>query len=265
MGDINWKPRIWHMFAVDKVMEFIVSGLEETTGRAPDPTRPEKDYSNMKIGDLIQFKSPENRTHCSRVRSVDRYMGSGSDPARDALHSMFKEHDYSVMEPDAPSERAAVESYLAYPGYEDRISKHGIYAIGLATWREWEFFMPPELFNTFYNDERTVEGRALSDDPKKDYKLMGPGDFALLYSVEAGDEDWRWIMEVNIYESIAGMLNSEGMNELVPGYTDIHQAEELYHSFTPDYKNRIEQYGIAAIHFGSRASVEMLQNLGFWS
>jgi ASC-1-like (ASCH) protein len=264
MGDIKWQPRIWQMSATDKVLQDILEGREQKTGRAPDPDNIEKDYSQMKIGDLLRLSGYSGGKHISRVTGLYNYLPQDTlDPARSALRAMFREHDYRVMEPDAGSLAEAVESYLIYPGYEERISEHGVYTIELAPFREWNVYMPEDIFTTFYEGHRTVEGRALSSQPEKDYKLMGPGDMIVAYDNKEYDasEMWRWVQKVNIYSSVEEMLMAEGMKELVPGITDMKNAIALYNSFAPDYLDRINNHGIAAIHFGGFVTQEQVNQL----
>jgi ASC-1-like (ASCH) protein len=105
-------------------------------GRAPDPFKPEKDYKRMKVGDKIVFRAISREDFrpldlediVFRVKFNHHYFGGD---ARESVRMMLEGEGLEELLPGFSSIEEGIELYLGLPGYDERIERHGIYAIGL--------------------------------------------------------------------------------------------------------------------------------------
>ena len=104
----------------------------------------------------------------------------------------------------------------------------------------WQIYMPGDLLLTFFEGHRTIEGRAMDFfEPNKDYRQMRRGHMAMLFDDDS--ECYLWIKDVRYYADAKSMLETEGLEALVPGIEPFTVAAGIkhYHSFR-GYRQRIE-------------------------
>ena len=126
----------WVLTLFPGAYEAIAQGGKLVEGRAPDPSKPKKDYSKLKPGDRIIFRaiSEEDYQPLNRpdiifpVTYNNHYSGN---TAEDAIHSMLEAEGLEKLLPGFSSIKEGIKLYMGLPGYSERIAKHGIHAIGL--------------------------------------------------------------------------------------------------------------------------------------
>ncbi|MBW2971361.1 hypothetical protein KY320_04340 [Candidatus Woesearchaeota archaeon] len=257
-------PQIWRMFLSEKDYANVAAGRETTTGRAPDPYNPTKDYRRMNLGDVVIFTMVGEDVGEASVPIVKRVTGVKyfkSD--KGAIHSvkrMLRSQGWHNMEPEANEYADAVLSYMRIPGYAARIEEHGVFSISFEPIMFWRLWMPDDLYDTFEARARVVEGRALDlADMSKDYRFMNRGDIVTIFGNTRNNLD-KWVNDVRLYPSIEEMVAGEGLEALTPALSSVEEAVGLYNSF-PGYPARAEAYGMAAIEMGGEVPDEIFRGL----
>jgi ASC-1-like (ASCH) protein len=125
------QPTEWNMPLFYWAYEAIVNKTKTIEGRVPNPEKPEKDYSKMKVGDVLKFYvvKPGKLTRDTefpdirhRVTFTHHY---------DTIEEMLKAEGFEKMTPHVNSIDESVQVYLGFPGIPERVPKYGIYALGL--------------------------------------------------------------------------------------------------------------------------------------
>jgi len=99
-----------------------------------------------------------------------------------------------------------------------------------------------EYFNAIKAGTKTVEGR-LNTAKFKDLKPGMPICFVL---PETGEELYCNVQAINIYPSWLDMLQSEGLQNMLPGIDSLQSGVKLYESF-PGYQEGVSELGALAI------------------
>lgn len=103
-----------------------------------------------------------------------------------------------------------------------------------------------QTFKAIKSGLKTVEGRTPRDADDKRFDEMTAGDTVTFVNKETKDVVVCDVLYVNRYLSTREMLEKEGIENTLPGFTDIEKGIELYNSIE-DYEDRIKKYGIYAI------------------
>ncbi|MAG38491.1 hypothetical protein CMO90_00205 [Candidatus Woesearchaeota archaeon] len=113
----------------EHLREMRIPGRKVIDIRVPDPKDKEKDFSKLKIGDILFFRDTNNRVLKTKVM-------------KDTNNKAYVHHYSSVEEllihegvenvwPDVKDFDEAVRKCLQFPNYRKRVEKQGIYAIGM--------------------------------------------------------------------------------------------------------------------------------------
>lgn len=119
---------------------------------------------------------------------------------------------------------------------------------------EWIFDIFKENYDKIKNSSKEVEGRVPDfNKPAKHYNKIESGDTVYIRVV---GPDFKPIENIEPlvytvkynkkYDSVADMVNSEGLNRVLPEVHSLEEAVALYHNL-PGYAERIKQNGIYAI------------------
>lgn len=101
-------------------------------------------------------------------------------------------------------------------------------------------------FQAIKNGDKVIEGRTPNDENDKRYDEMISGDTITLTNIETDEELICQILSVSKYPDVETMLNTEGIQNCLPGVTNIENGVKIYHNLE-GYKERIKKYGIYAI------------------
>lgn len=101
-----------------------------------------------------------------------------------------------------------------------------------------------EYFEAIKLGTKIVEGR-LNNNKFKDLK---PGMFLTFTSAASREQISCSVEAVNTYLNFKEMLETEGVQNLLPGITLLETAISIYESF-PGYKEKVKEMGALAIHF----------------
>ena len=121
----------WDMPLFKWAYEAIDEGKKLIEGRAPDFAKPERDYSAMKVDDILRFwvVRPEDLSRVEpfpdmkyKVSFVHHYP---------TIKEMLYTEGFKKMIPHANTIDEAVQTYHTFPGVPERVSKYGICALGL--------------------------------------------------------------------------------------------------------------------------------------
>jgi len=125
--------------------------------------------------------------------------------------------------------------------------------------KEWSFPVTLRWYIAIRNGFKQVEGR-VSDPfrPEKDYSKLVCDDILIFSAVDEKfkriNEYPRLIFNTNYnkkYPLVRQMLETEGLQRVLPGIDTIPEGVAIYHSF-PGYEERIKLNGIHAIGLGKR-------------
>ena len=116
--------------------EAIAKEGKTVEGRAPDPTKPEKDYDKIKKGDRVIFRAISDQDFKPLGKGDMTFPVEYNHKyhERNAQLSVFKMLQREGLEkllPGCTSIAEGIEIYMNLPGYSERIQRYGIHAIGL--------------------------------------------------------------------------------------------------------------------------------------
>jgi ASC-1-like (ASCH) protein len=126
--------------------------------------------------------------------------------------------------------------------------------------KEWNMPLFQWAYEAIDSQKKTIEGRVPDfTRPEKDYRAMKSGDVLKFYVVNANDgsrvqsfPDMRLSVSfVHHYPTIEEMLQTEGVEKMVPQAKSIDEAVQVYLGF-PGIPERVPKYGIYAIGLGER-------------
>jgi ASC-1-like (ASCH) protein len=96
-------------------------------------------------------------------------------------------------------------------------------------------------FTFIKNGQKTIEGRVR----KGKYRLIKSGDMITVYNKEETDSVNVRVKRVSMYPSIKDLLESEGVERVLPDVDNIKQGIEIYRRFyTPEQESI---FGMVAI------------------
>jgi len=109
----------------------VLYGQKSVIGRAPDHENPAKDYRTMRFRDILEFflVDSENGIRIRGVEAVRRKVSFVNHHS--CVRNMLMTEGLAKLLPGVESVGEGVEIYHSFPGYEERIGKFGIYAIGI--------------------------------------------------------------------------------------------------------------------------------------
>jgi ASC-1-like (ASCH) protein len=128
--------------------------------------------------------------------------------------------------------------------------------------KEWPMPLFPEAYQGVAYQNKSIEGRVPDfTKPEKDYRPMKVGDVVKFYAVNPANfsqikelpEIRFQVSFVHRYGSVIAMLETEGIEKLLPGVTSLEEGKQIYLGF-PGYPERVEKYGIYAIGLGKKIS-----------
>ncbi len=128
--------------------------------------------------------------------------------------------------------------------------------------KEWLLTVFLEAYQEIANFRKRVEGRVPDPSkPEKDYAKIEVDDIIVFKAIDESMQpiprfhDLRFPVIYNHhYKTIEDMLETEGLDKVLPGVKSIPKGEEI-HKFFPGYDaERIKKYGIHVIRLGNRIS-----------
>lgn len=93
---------------------------------------------------------------------------------------------------------------------------------------------------------KTIEGRAQKDRDDVRYEEMKQGDTITFTNNVTGEQMICDVLSVTHYRDVRTMLEAEGIENALPGESDIESGIKIYHGLE-GYENRIKHFGIYAI------------------
>ncbi len=108
----------------------------------------------------------------------------------------------------------------------------------------WEMNLYDEYFQQIKSGRKTVEGRAPSE--KRDYNDFKVGDTITFTNLKTGEQLEVVIEYVSHYPTVQEMLETEGLDNVLPKAGSIEEGVKAYYSIE-DYEERIKKGGIYAI------------------
>ena len=97
-------------------------------------------------------------------------------------------------------------------------------------------------FDAIKSGIKPVEGR-LNDD---EFKHVTRGMQICFTSEETGETLLCAIESMHLYFDFATVLQTEGVQHMLPGITNLQEAVEIYESF-PGYKDGVKEFGALAL------------------
>ncbi|XP_021958230.1 uncharacterized protein LOC110854138 [Folsomia candida] len=107
-----------------------------------------------------------------------------------------------------------------------------------------EINVDPHYFHLIESGAKTVEGRCGTER----YKNLQPNDFIMFVT---DDDNTRLPAKVSLivkYPSFKDMLTNEGIENCLPGVSDLDEGVKIYRSF-PGYAEKEAAFGVIAIRF----------------
>jgi ASC-1-like (ASCH) protein len=132
--------------------------------------------------------------------------------------------------------------------------------------KEWVLTLFPDAYEAINEHGKSIEGRAPDPSkPEKDYGKLNPREDKIIFRAIDNDSNQPLGLVDMIFETtflrhyqsntakdaVMNMLEFEGIEKLLPGFTDIEEGIQVYLGL-PGYKERIAQHGIFAIGLGER-------------
>jgi len=125
--------------------------------------------------------------------------------------------------------------------------------------KEWGLGVILNVYDDLVSGRKKIETRAPEPDkPEKNYESMSLDDILAFHAV---DDKFKKIDELPIlkfsvssirkYPCIKTLLANEGIKNVLPNASSVEEAIKVYYSF-PEYKERIEKYGLVAIGLRER-------------
>lgn len=100
------------------------------------------------------------------------------------------------------------------------------------------------IFEDIRNGKKIVETRAAT----VKFRNIKLGDMVVF--VCGKDKFERKVKRVQIFKSIASLLNKYKVKDIMPSLSNREELEKVYYSF-PNYKEKIEKFGLIALEFKS--------------
>lgn len=120
----------WMFPVAEKWYRLISAQTKQVEGRVPDISKPEKNYSNLKEGDLAAFVAVDENykviLNLPKISFKVKYNKKYS-----SVREMLNAEGLARVLPGTDSIEEGIKTYHSFPGYEERIKTNGIYAIGL--------------------------------------------------------------------------------------------------------------------------------------
>ncbi len=124
---------------------------------------------------------------------------------------------------------------------------------------EWILKVYEEAYTDISLNGKVVEGRVPDpSNPDKNYGLILPQDEIIFQAIHRDGTPIKGLEEMifpvtynHHYATVGEMLESEGLENLVPGCKSIEEGIEVYLGF-PGYEERVKKYGIYAIGLGDQ-------------
>lgn len=125
--------------------------------------------------------------------------------------------------------------------------------------RVWPLPLFIEAYEAIAHNGKSIEGRVPDfNKPEKDYRSMKVGDVLNFYAVTPSFVQIKELPElpfpvefIHHYSDVETMLESEGLEKLLPGVNSLEEAKKIYLGF-PGYPERVVKYGIYAIGLGKK-------------
>lgn len=114
---------------------------------------------------------------------------------------------------------------------------------------QYHFNLNDSLFNAIKNKSKKVEGRAMKDENDR-YKDIKRGDTIEFENKENHEKIVTLVRFVHHYSTVGKMLETEGIENVLPNGESIEQGIEKYNAIS-DYKKRISEFGIYAFGIGA--------------
>jgi len=111
----------WVMPLQKEYFDAVSSGTKTIEGRVPNCSVPGKNYSEMQIGEKINFVCLSTGRELKKEVSLLQHFES----AKQFLETLGLEKTL----PGVKSLEEGIKIYHGFPGYEERIKNNGIYAI----------------------------------------------------------------------------------------------------------------------------------------
>jgi ASC-1-like (ASCH) protein len=113
---------------------------------------------------------------------------------------------------------------------------------------QWRLKVQEPWYGYLVSGLKPLEGRCFEGDRQR-YEL---GDPVLLVEVtiqgrETGQTHCKTISALHWYPSFRALLETEGVENALPGMEDIEEGLNLYHSF-PCFQEMATTHGVVAIH-----------------
>jgi len=100
----------------------------------------------------------------------------------------------------------------------------------------------PIYFDFIKSGKKTIEGR-INSDKFKDLKI---GDKLIFTTDHTSEQLICVVKDFKTYPDFHSMLESEGIQNCLPGITDLQEAVNIYENL-PGYKEKVKQFGALAI------------------
>ena len=122
--------REWSLGVVLENYEDLIAKRKTVETRAPDPSNPEKDFSNVSINDILAFHAFDGQFHRIAELPIIRYSVLRVN-RYSTVDNMLEREDFSSIMPRENSREEAIKVYHFFPGYRERMEKYGMIACGL--------------------------------------------------------------------------------------------------------------------------------------
>jgi ASC-1-like (ASCH) protein len=107
-----------------------------------------------------------------------------------------------------------------------------------------QFKVQNVYFINIKNKKKTTEGRIA----KNKYLRLKEGEKIEFISNFKKESIYAQVKRVNQYKTFRDMLESEGVDNMLPGVSSIEEGVKIYRSFG-DYDKQVKEYGCVAIQF----------------
>ena len=123
---------IWNLHIGSRGHREIFEGTKTVEGRVTDPSNPEKDYSKMLPGDIVNFiPVVGERDDPPLLDALSLSFIVGSNKKYSSVRELLEAEGLENVWPGVKTIEEGIEIYHSSLGYEEKIERHGIYAIKL--------------------------------------------------------------------------------------------------------------------------------------
>lgn len=120
----------WILDITEENLEHILDSSKKVEGRVPDMSKPEKCYQNIARGDILTFRVVDGLTQ-QVLGNENTSFKVAYNRKYDSVREYLNAEGLKRALPQVKDVSKGVELYHNFPGYKERISQVGIYAIGL--------------------------------------------------------------------------------------------------------------------------------------